>query len=406
MRISFMGANPPRLLTRVGENPHPALKPNTPNIMLRPLIAPLLLVAICGCRAGHAPLSNPGQPSVGVGIGSQPAIAVETWTQDLEKAQDVPVAEPAPVEKAADPDAWIPVEQVSGKLVETVRSYYPDGHVRRIYSQLAGTFGPLGHHGRGLLLHGNGVVVQEAFWVEGALHGPYREWHESGQLKVESEFKSGKRDGIYKEYGVRGKLLVRGEYTAGSLHGEFSQWFGTGEPQEVSHWEQGVKTGICQVWDRGATPVSLETYLNGARHGEATRYHRIAGVTKIHQRGTFDHGLKQGVWVEFNPEGERVQEKEFLRDKVTGYYKEWRSGILTLDTNYVDSVENGARLEFYASGRPYSRGEMKDGGRKGPWIYWGEDGSVLDTWSGFYAGGKKTRDLNAEELKGEDTDND
>ncbi|MCP5023272.1 MAG: hypothetical protein GY930_16070 [bacterium] len=373
--------------------------------MLRPLIAPLLLTAICGCRGGYAPLSNPGQPSVGVGGGSQPAIAVESWTQDLETAQDGPVAKPAPVEKAADPDDWIPVEQVSGKLVETVRSYYPSGHVRRIYSQLLGTFGPLGHHGRDLHLHANGVVIQEAFWVEGVLQGPYREWHESGQLKVESEFKSGKRDGIYMEYGTRGKLRVRGEYTAGSLHGEFSQWFGTGGSQEVSHWEQGIKNGTCQVWDRGMTPVSLETYLNGSRHGDATMYHRIAGITKVHQRGKYHHGLKQGVWVEFNPEGERVQEKEFVRGKVTGYYKEWRGGVLTLDTNYLDSVENGARLEFYASGRPYSRGEMKDGGRKGPWIYWGEDGSVQDTWSGFYAGGKKARGLNAEELKGEGFEN-
>lgn len=373
--------------------------------MLRLFSAPLLLAAICGCQGSHAPLSNSDLSSVGVGLESQPDVAVESWPQDAETAQDVPVAEPASVEKAADPDAWISVEQVSGKPVETVRSYYPSGHVRRIYSQLKGELGPLGHHGRDLHLHENGVLIQEAFWVGGALNGPYREWHESGQLKVESEFNAGKRDGTYKEYGNRGVLRIQGEYRAGGLHGEFSQWFGTGNPQEVSHWEQGVKTGACQVWDRGLTPVSLETFLDGSRHGEALMYHRIAGVEKIHQRGMYNRGLKVGVWVEFNPEGERVQEKQFVRGKVTGYYKEWRGGVLTLVTNYMDSVENGARTEFFASGKPFSKGEMKDGGREGPWIYWEEDGSVQGAWSGFYAGGKKTRDLNAEELKGEDSNN-
>ncbi|MBL4771705.1 MAG: hypothetical protein JKY61_11330 [Planctomycetes bacterium] len=136
-----------------------------------------------------------------------------------------------------------------------------------------------------------------------------------------------------------------------------------------------------------------EIFVEGVRHGECLVYHRIPDVEIVHQVGLYQRGFKSGVWIEYNPEGEKVQAKEFVHGNVSGFYKEWRGGVLTLETRYVDNVENGERTEFYASGKPFSRGFMEDGGREGSWFYWEEDGSVQSTWSGIYKGGKKVSEL-------------
>ncbi len=377
----------------------------SPTTMLRMLRTPLLLAALCGCQGNNTSHTSPDQASLSPTLGAPPVVAIEQSGSEAASAQDEPADKPVPVKKSADPEDWESVDQVSGQAVETLRRYYPSGHVRRIHSQLKGKIGPLGHHGRDLHLHENGVMTQEAFWVDGKLNGPYRERHESGQLKVETAFQDGKRHGNFQEYGAGGRLRVEAGYQAGQLHGEFRQWYGSGNLQEVSHWVAGKKTGSSQVWGRELAPISLENFVDGVRHGQATVFHRIAGEEKVHQTGKYVRGAKEGVWVEFNPEGVKVQEKEFLRGKVTGYYKEWRDGVLTLETRYVNSVENGKRVEFFANGKPFSRGQMKDGGREGAWVYWEKNGGIQETWSGFYQDGKKIRELTPDEIAGEGSNN-
>lgn len=319
-------------------------------------------------------------------------------TVALQTSESAPVLpEPAPVQNDPDPDGWVPTEAIDGQVVSTVRRYYPSGKVRRIYTHKKGMEGPLGQHGRDLSLHENGAWSQEAQWVDGHLQGPYKEWFEGGQLRVESAFVGGLRHGTFREYGGRGALRIQGEYRKGRLHGAFKQWFGTGDPQEESHWENGVQTGTRRVWDRQITPIVSEAFANGVRHGETIVYHRYPGEEKIHQIGNYRRGAKQGVWMEFTPDGAKVQEKEFVEGKVSGYFREWKEGVLTLDTHYVNNVENGLRLEFYANGEPFSKGTMKDAGREGVWLYWKEDGSLQSKWSGIYKDSKKVSELPEEE---------
>ncbi|MDF1837189.1 MAG: toxin-antitoxin system YwqK family antitoxin [Planctomycetota bacterium] len=360
--------------------------------MMRKHSAPFLLAFLAGCQGQPNTTPEVDQASV------SPNLPLAGLTvQASEPAPDS--QDPVPVVKSPDPDGWESIESIEGQPVETVRRYYDSGRIRRIHTQLVGVDGPMGHHGRDLFLHENGAWSQESFWVNGKLQGSYKEWFEGGQLKVDSAFEGGKRHGTFKEYGGRGALRVQGEYTAGKLHGTFQQWFGTGDPQELSHWENGIQTGIRKVWDRENTPIVSESFVEGKRHGESTVYHRYPGELRIHQIGNYRRGSKEGVWMEFLPEGDKVQEKFFVNGKVTGYYKEWRDGVLTLETNYVDSVENGERLEYFADGKRFSKGIMKDAGREGVWYYWKEDGSIQTKWSGVYRDGNKVAELSEKQIE-------
>jgi antitoxin component YwqK of YwqJK toxin-antitoxin module len=366
--------------------------------MPRKLFAPLLLALFPGCQGDQFPSPETPQASVPLElevtlVRTQKSSAEPVAGASTGSAVEQEVDEPIPVEKGPDPEGWIPLEEIGGKQVDTVRRYYPWGSVRRIRTQFKGALGPLGFHGRDLSLHENGAWSQEAFWENGKLQGSYREWFEGGSAKIDSYYQAGLRHGTQQEFGERGRLRMQGEYREGRLHGVFQQWFEKGEAQETSHWKDGILSGNRRIWDRELTPIVNENFQDGVRHGEAIVYHRIPGQENVHQAGLYQQGFKVGAWVEFNAEGEKVQEKFFEHGKVTGTFKEWRKGVLTLDTHYIGSVENGIRSEFYASGKRFSRGSMKDGAREGAWFYWEEDGSVQSTWSGIYLDSKKVSAL-------------
>jgi len=57
-----------------------------------------------------------------------------------------------------------------------------------------------------------GVLIEEAFYVDGQLHGPYRSFWHSGTAKEEGTFSRGSRVGIYRWYKLDGSLWQEHDY--------------------------------------------------------------------------------------------------------------------------------------------------------------------------------------------------
>jgi antitoxin component YwqK of YwqJK toxin-antitoxin module len=57
-----------------------------------------------------------------------------------------------------------------------------------------------------------GVLTEEANYIAGQLHGPYRSWWENGTAKEEGTFNRGHRVGVYRWYNVDGSLWQEHDY--------------------------------------------------------------------------------------------------------------------------------------------------------------------------------------------------
>lgn len=64
---------------------------------------------------------------------------------------------------------------------------------------------------------GKGTKTAEATWKEGLKDGPYRWWHDNGQLGVEGVYKENKQQGTWKYWDRDGKLTETREYKDGEL---------------------------------------------------------------------------------------------------------------------------------------------------------------------------------------------
>jgi antitoxin component YwqK of YwqJK toxin-antitoxin module len=57
-----------------------------------------------------------------------------------------------------------------------------------------------------------GVLIEEACYEAGQLHGPYRSWWHSGTAKEEGTFNRGSRVGKYRWYKLDGSLWQEHDY--------------------------------------------------------------------------------------------------------------------------------------------------------------------------------------------------
>jgi antitoxin component YwqK of YwqJK toxin-antitoxin module len=59
------------------------------------------------------------------------------------------------------------------------------------------------------------------------------------------------------------------------------------------------------------------------------------------------------------------------------------------EQTYVAGVLEGAVKTWHPNGLAASQGTMKNGLREGEWSQWGEDGGLLEAWSGLYEAGQR-----------------
>ena len=123
------------------------------------------------------------------------------------------------------------------------------------------------------------VLKIRSFYVDGALVGPYREYHDNGQLMIQSLYNSESQlDEEYFEYDRFGRCVLRYLYDGGKLHGVCERYFENGKLKEY---------GI---------------YVNDQLHGtDCYRQYYQNGKVKVRQ--SYDHGVLHGESIYYSPKG-------------------------------------------------------------------------------------------------------
>jgi len=88
---------------------------------------------------------------------------------------------------------------------------------------------------------------------KGNFEGEYKEWHENGQLRVQTTYKNGKQHGEYKDWYSNGQLWNHQYKDNGSLHGEDKCWKRNGSLFLKNYWKHGKRQGITKLYDIDAT---------------------------------------------------------------------------------------------------------------------------------------------------------
>ena len=306
--------------------------------MLRWTLAMVVLFTLCGCGSDQA-LNEPGEKVAAGGAGARaplntpvpaPSSRKETAALPAEvdpskvKADGEPITDPEDL-PGKDPALElavevglhetepppVPLEKVvieldeKGRIVGPIPDTVPD--VPHLFdadnficpgnSVIQGARPPkgreLGCRVGGMLVgpflewYDNGQRRVEKRYVDGVKQGPVRQWYRDGSLKAIRYFERSRPDGRYARWHVNSRIAEKGEYELGKEVGPWTAWYPNGKKESEGMYVSGWKEGPWIYW-----------YPNGQKKKE----------------GRYVRSQKTGVWTFWHQNGQLEKEGEFLND--------------------------------------------------------------------------------------------
>jgi antitoxin component YwqK of YwqJK toxin-antitoxin module len=140
------------------------------------------------------------------------------------------------------------------------------------------------------LWHENGQLAKTENYVNGQLDGQWSTVNDKGVRQSDVSFKAGKRDGKWVTYGDDGKQIrEQQEYRDGKLNGTSNSWSADGKKLTEMHFENGQPVGLQQEW-----------FPNG----------------QLSRQVEYKDGKFNGKLIRWNDKGEKLLEEEYVDGKL------------------------------------------------------------------------------------------
>jgi uncharacterized protein len=211
----------------------------------------------------------------------------------------------------------------------------------------------------------NGVVSSEGLIRDGKPEGFWKSYYVTGIKKSEGKRTSFMLDSIWLFYDQAGDTTEKISYLLGKKNGYYLKYkkdpfagvylwskelyagdkkegtgyfyFSDGKIQQTISYSNGKKEGLSREYDKNGNAILLMEYNNDF----------LLSREKINRSD--NKGLKQGLWIDFYPDGKKKCEKNFRDDLLYGYYKEYDTkGNLTVTMLY----DNGAIVKSKVEDEP------------------------------------------------------
>lgn len=107
------------------------------------------------------------------------------------------------------------------------------------------------------------VLSREA-WQAGKKHGSETVYFpQSGKVLEELQWKNGQKDGPWKQYFESGQVKVQGVYVAGQLQGKVSYFHPNGKPKATGIYQNNVREGTWYYFEETGALKGTEIFKNG-----------------------------------------------------------------------------------------------------------------------------------------------
>ncbi|MEO0405311.1 MAG: hypothetical protein AAF193_10600, partial [Bacteroidota bacterium] len=312
------------------------------------------------------------------------------------------------------------------------RTYYPDGTLKsegdRLNFQLTGEWkfyrenGELQEiinyqsgqrNGITASYDDEGRLTSEVPYFDDLKQGVGKFYYTSGELYREVPFENNKEQGKGREFGKDGRIITYINYNqgyiksierinrfngAGQKKGVWIDFWANGNKQTEGYFTNGVKNGVFKYYNKRGELEKIEKYQGGVLLTDADEaalleikkeYYEDGKIKLI---GSYRDGSKQGVFREYNKEGEIQKSFVYQENVLLG------EGIVD-----AEGRRQGEWILYYSTGEIRAKGEYIDGLKEGPWIYFFENGKTSQKgkykrdlatgdWTWFYVNGETHRE--------------
>ncbi|MAZ61293.1 MAG: hypothetical protein CMG50_03850 [Candidatus Marinimicrobia bacterium] len=110
------------------------------------------------------------------------------------------------------------------------------------------------------------------FWVYGNFNnesdvdvedGILKEYYDNGNVKIEYNYKNGKKNGVQKKWYLNNQLSIKYNYENGKLDGLQKKWYENGNIKSESNYNNDILNGISRYWFSNGQIKYLKLYKDG-----------------------------------------------------------------------------------------------------------------------------------------------
>ena len=182
-------------------------------------------------------------------------------------------------------------------------------------------------------------------------HGPYVEYYDNGQIRIEGLYKNSKRYSVWKEYFKNGQISKIYIYDdSGKKKEERIDYFETGETKKVTKKED-------------AKFITREYYNSG----------ELLAISEF----------ENGYYKEFTKDSTLLIEANYVNSELSGVWKRYyEDGVNEWIVHYEDGYKNGTYQNFYKNGQLKLEGYIINDKKQGKERRYYENGNL--EWEGVY----------------------
>ena len=248
---------------------------------------------------------------------------------------------------------------------DTWERYYESGALKSQYNYKSGKL-----NGLGKIFYENGNVSQSGFFKNDQEDSLWRYYFENGKLKTEGYFQSGLAIGFWRYFHEDGTLKATAFLNHG--RGHYKEFYATGAVKMEGVIDKGLSDSTWYYYHENGSIKAFGHEKKGEREGYWKFFHSDG---QLSSEGNFKKNVKNGRWKYYHETGTLSSEGDLENDDKEGVWKFYfPSGTLMGEGTF--SKGNGDYQEFYPNGKLKMKGKIEAGKYVGNWTFYFEDGGL------------------------------
>lgn len=177
----------------------------------------------------------------------------------------------------------------------------------------------------------------------GKLNGYYETYYPSGKIKMTGYYKSGEKNGLFKDYYEDGSIQFKYNIKIGKLNGYFESFFLNGNKKKTGYFKNGNGNGLFKEYNENGVLNSEYNMLNGVMNGSFKFYYDNGVLFKT---GNFINGIQNGNFKEYSENGNLETTYSMLDNEYDGLITIYKDGKIDEKLNYSKGIKDGSYVGF------------------------------------------------------------
>ena len=218
------------------------------------------------------------------------------------------------------------------------KSYYKNGNIKEFYNAVSGqklgdnivyykstprkvqkecSYNRFGLNGKMIGYYESGKKMNESFFLNDTIHGPYKEFFDSALvlLSIVGEYEKGEKSGFWRTYYPNSETYIEGAYKKSKRDGEWKIYYPNKNLKQKGSYFLGKESGKWMFFSENGKLNQIGYYSDGTRVGQWNSYYYKNQLKSIF---FYHNGKKNGMAYGYGLDGKLIEKAFYVDDEI--YY--------------------------------------------------------------------------------------